>query len=108
MKSNKDIQNHLDQLMKEAGKSPELKTSSGFEENLFIQIDNAEFRKRKSATIFTLSEVRKFAAVILILVLNISAVVLYTTNSDEEQSDEHISQYSDEYFPDYTTLTSLE
>jgi hypothetical protein len=108
MKSKKDIQNHLDQLMKEAGKSPELKTSSGFEENLFIQIDNAEFGKRKSATIFTLSEVRKYAAIVLILILNISVVLFYTKSSDDDQSIDDIVQYSDEYFPDYTTLTSLE
>jgi len=109
MNSNKDIQNHLDQLLNAAIKPAKVSTSSNFEQQLFSRLDDIELKEKKNvARIFTLSEIRKYAAVILILILNISAVVFYTTKSTEEQSVEDVSKYSDEYFPDYATLTSLE
>lgn len=109
MKSNKDIQNHIDQLFKDAKKQPLLSTSADFEDKLFARFDEIDAQNTpKKATIFSLSEVRKYAAVILILVLNVSAILFYSTSSDTEQTTEDISQYSEEYFPDYATLTSLE
>ena len=109
MKPNKDIQNHLDQLMNKAENSSNLTVSPDFEEKLFARFDAYDSgQPQKRATLFTLSEARKYAAVILILILNISAVLFYTTSSDTEQSTDDITQYSEEYFPDYATLTSLE
>ncbi|XWN36651.1 MAG: hypothetical protein ROO71_11900 [Balneola sp.] len=109
MKSKKDIQNHIDQLMKDAEKPDFLSTSDNFEDNLFARFDEVDKQHIPvTATIFSLSEVRKYAAVILILILNVSAILFYSANSDAEQSAEDISEYSEEYFPDYATLTSLE
>lgn len=109
MKSNKDIRNHLDQLMDSAEKSTQLTTSAGFEERLSARFDAIDSDKpQKRASLFTLSESRKYAAAVLILILNISAILFYTNSSDSDQSTEDITQYSDEYFPDYATLTSLE
>lgn len=109
MKSNKDIQNLLDQLMKTAEKPTQLSTSADFEDKLFARFDKIDNeRVPESATIFSLSEARKYAAVILILILNVSAILFYSANSDTEQTAEDISEYSEEYFPDYATLTSLE
>lgn len=109
MTPNNDIQSHLDQLMNVAEKPTNLTTSKGFEKQLFSRLDNIDSQQKQNyATIFTLSVVRKYAAIILILILNISAVLFYTKSSDDEQSIDDIAQYSDEYFPDYTILTSLE
>lgn len=109
MNSEKDIQTHIDQLMKDAEKPAFLSTGDDFEETLFARFDEIDNQNApKTATFFTLSEVRKYAAVILILILNVSAILFYSTNSDSEQTTEDISEYSDEYFPDYATLTSLE
>ena len=109
MKSNKDIQNHLDQLINNAEHPSKLTTSTGFEERLSARFDAIDSGKaRKRASLFTFSESRKYAAAVLILILNISAILFYTNSSDSDQSTEDITQYSDEYFPDYATLTSLE
>lgn len=109
MKSNKDIQNHLDQLINNTENPSKLITSVEFEERLSARFDAIDSGKaQKKASLFILSESRKYAAVILILILNISAILFYTNSSDSEQSTEDISQYSDDYFPDYATLTSLE
>lgn len=109
MKSNKDIQNHLDQLINNAENPSKLTTSAGFEDRLSARFDAIDSGKaQKRASLFTLSELRKYAAVILILILNISAILFYSNSPDSEQSTEDITQYSDDYFPDYATLTSLE
>ena len=109
MKSNKDIQKHIDHLMKDAEKPAFLSTSNDFENKLFARFDEIDNQNApKTATIFAFSEVRKYAAVILILILNVSAILFYSSNSDSEQTVEDISEYSEEYFPDYATLTSLE
>jgi len=110
MKPNKDIQTHLDQLMNSAEKSIPLSTSAGFEEKLFTRFDEIDKQENlRSATIFSLNEIQKYAAVILFLVLNISVILFYTSslNSSEETQD-IVTEYSDEYFPNYATLTSLE
>jgi len=110
MKSNKDIQNHLDQLMNSAENPSQLSTSPDFEDNLFARFDAIDAQtKPTSATIFSFSEIQKYAAVILFLVLNISVMLFYTTSTDSSDDPQDIvSEYSDEYFPDYATLTSLE
>jgi hypothetical protein len=95
--------------MNVAEKPTKLTTSKDFEKRLFSRLDDiGSHQKQNYATIFTLSEVRKYAAIALILILNISAVLFYTKSTDDDQSIDDITQYSDEYFPDYTILTSLE
>lgn len=110
MKSNKDIQNHIDQLMNSAEKPTAFTTSAGFEEKLFARFDEIDTQENpRSATIFSLNEIQKYAAVILFLVLNISVILFYTTSSNNsEETQDIVTEYSDEYFPNYATLTSLE
>tara|TARA_R110000868_G_scaffold409112_1_gene694102 strand:+ start:611 stop:943 length:333 start_codon:yes stop_codon:yes gene_type:complete len=110
MSSNKNIQNHLDQLMNSAENPNQLSTSPDFEDKLFVRFDAIDAQiKPKSATIFSFSEMQKYAAVILFLILNISVILFYTISTDNND-DPHdiVSEYSNEYFPDYATLTSLE
>lgn len=110
MKANKDIQNHINELMRSAEKPSELTTSTDFESKLFDRFDLIDTQKpTRQATIFSFSEAQKYAAVFLFLILNISVILFYTTNLNRDNEPEDIvTDYSDEYFPDYATLTSLE
>jgi hypothetical protein len=109
MNSKKSKITHLDQLLSEAENPSKLTTTPEFEERLFAKIDAVDsLQVSKKAMFFSLSSVRKYAAVILILVLNISAVLIYSSFLDSDQSSEDITEYSDEYFPDYASLTYLE
>lgn len=110
MNKDKHIQNHIDKMMKDAEKPSEFSVSSDFEENLFARFDAIDAQKEpKQATIFSLTEFQKYAAVIIFLILNISVILFYSTTLEEPaESENFISEYSDQYFPDYAILTSLE
>ena len=110
MKANKDIQKHLNELMSSAEKPSHFTTSEDFENKLFARFDAIDAKQpQKQATIFSFSEAQKYAAVFIFLILNISVILFYTSslNTDNEPED-IVSEYSDDYFPDYATLTSLE
>ncbi len=108
MSSKKDIQNHINQLMNEAEKPEKLVTSSSFMDDLNAELDRIDAAtSTKQAAIFSFVEIRKYAAVVLILILN-AVVILSFGNSDQTQQEPEFSEYADEYFPNYATLTLLE
>ncbi len=110
MKNHKDISKHLDKLMELAESPNIISTSSGFEDRLNSQLDAIEAGKADAkARVLSLSTLQKYAALFLLLILNISVILIFS-NDDETETDvpQTAQEYSDEYFPDYTLLTSLE
>lgn len=104
MKSQNDITNHIDALMQQAENPARVDVSSDFERNLNFKIDSLA---QKRAPIFNLNNVFRYAALFLLVLLNISAV-LFLRNSAQQEIDTEVAEHVDEYFPDYTLLTSLE
>jgi hypothetical protein len=109
MKSKKNISAHLDEMMNEASNPQKVHVSDQFLDHLNTRLDAIDSQSAPStARIFTLTEFKKYAAVFIILMLNVAVLWFVNSQSSVDTSDE-IVEFADEYFPDYSiTLTSLE
>ncbi len=110
MNNKKDIEQHLDLLMKSAEQADRISTNPGFEAKLNARLDAIDASApRVKASIFSLNNLQKYAALFLLLILNVSVILIFSS-FDETDTDtpQTAQEYSDEYFPDYTLLTSLE
>ncbi len=104
MTSKNNIPSHIDALLKQAESSPKITTSQNFMDNLNSRLDNLE-QKRAPIPIFRVNDFLKYAAVIAIVIINLGILFSVTTqNTSDTASVDNISQFADEYFPEYTAL----
>ena len=109
MKQHKDIQNHIDQLMNKAATPSDLKTSSSFMKKLNHQIDHLDNSPELSREQYHITDYLKYAAVILITLLNAGAIyTLAAPVETQPETTDALSEVAAEYFPDYTTIAELE
>lgn len=108
MKSQNNISKHIDALMHQAENPDRIFASSEFENKLNMRLEaESKGKRNQQASIFTMNSIFKYAALFLIVLLNISAI-LFLRNTTQQDVDVEVAGHVDEYFPDYTLLTSLE
>ncbi len=104
MTSKNNISSHLDALLKQAESTPKITTSKNFMDNLNNRLDSIE-QRQTPAPIFRFNDFIKYAAVIAIVVINLGILFsVVNENTTETSSTDSISQFADEYFPEYTAL----
>ncbi len=104
MTSKNNIPSHIDALMKQAGSSSKITTSKNFMDDLNNRLDSIE-QQRTPIRIFRINDFIKYAAVIAIVIINLGILFSVSTESTTDTNTaDNISQFADEYFPEYTAL----
>ncbi len=102
MKKQPYISKEINKLMEEAGSPAGLKTSDSFVSNLNQRLDETG-RKKVNAPVFSLQSLVKYAAVLVIMALNIAVLITASSSNETESTSlETLSDVTDTYFPDYT------
>ncbi|MFA5669532.1 MAG: hypothetical protein WC967_09810 [Balneolaceae bacterium] len=104
MKPKNNISPQIDALLKQAESLPKISTSSSFMSNLNQKLDRLE-QPQVVAPIHRLNLMAKYAAVVAIVIINLGILFSVVNNNiTESPSTDVISQFTDEYFPEYTAL----
>ena len=106
MEAKNNISKHLDELMAQAEKGEQIQTRTDFLQRLNKRIDE-QAKPKANGRIYTFKEVLKYAAIIVITILNLSAIFLISQtaelNSDIATTNEvTITEFADQYFPEYS------
>lgn len=106
MKNKNDIQKHIDKLLESAEEGEKITTSASFMDSLNSKLDALD-QTPQAAKVYSMNVLLKYAAIFLITVLNVGVVATQfgDTTTVEIESSDTISEFSDEYFPDYTAYT---
>lgn len=88
--------------MEEAESPAGLKTSDSFVSNLNLRLDEID-REKVNTPVFSLQNLVKYAAVLVIMALNIAVLITVSSSNEAEGTSlETLSDVTDTYFPDYT------
>lgn len=105
MKNKNDIQKNIDKLLQHAEEGEEITTSAGFMDSLNAKLDALD-QTPQAAKVYSLNVLLKYAAIFLITVLNVGVIATqFGDVTIEVDSTDTLSEFSDEYFPDYTAYT---
>lgn len=104
MKPNKNISPQIDALLEQVESLPKISTSNSFMRDLNQKLDQLE-QPQTIAPIYRMNAMLKYAAVVAIVIINIG-ILFSVVNNDtaDTSSSDVISQFTDEYFPEYTAL----
>lgn len=104
MKSKNNISPKIDALLKQAESLPKISTSSSFMSNLNQRLDKLE-QPQIIAPIHRMNVMLKYAAVVALVIINLGILFsVVNNNTADTSSTDIISQFTDEYFPEYTAL----
>src|SRR5690554_3451996 len=104
MKPKNNISPQIDALLEQAESLPKISTSSSFMKDLNKKLDRLE-QPQVAAPIHRLNLMVKYAAVVAIVVINLGILFsVVDNNTTDSSSSDIISQFTDEYFPEYTAL----
>lgn len=105
MKNKNDIQKNIDKLLQHAEEGEKITTSAGFMDSLNAKLDALD-QTPQAAKVYSLNVLLKYAAIFLITVLNVGVIATqFGDVTIEIDSTDTLSEFSDEYFPDYTAYT---
>lgn len=110
MKDIRNIAEHIDEMMAQAEAGERIQSGASFTSQVNRRID--QYYNTRTISELSLARVfLRYAAILLITLLNIGALFLYTETesvSSQPQTDV-IAEFAEQYFPDYTyTDTDLE
>lgn len=104
MKPKNNISPKIDALLKQAESIPKISTSTSFMNDLNQRIDNLE-QPQIAAPIHRMNVFLKYAAVVALVIINLGILFsVANSNTTDTSSTDIISQFTDEYFPEYTVL----
>lgn len=105
MKNKNNIQKHIDKLLQHADEGERINTSTSFMDSLNSKLDALD-QAPQAAKVYSLNVLLKYAAIFLITVLNVGVIATQFGNTAIEiEATDTLSEFSDEYFPDYTSYT---
>ena len=104
MKPKNNISPKIDALLKQAESMSKISTSTSFMDDLNQRIDNLE-QPQIAAPVHRMNVFLKYAAVVAIVIINLGILFsVANSNITDASSNDIISQFTDEYFPEYTVL----
>lgn len=105
MRPKNNISPQIDALLKQAESFPKISTSSSFMINLNQKLDQLE-QPQIITPIHRMNLMIKYAAVVAIVIVNLGILfsVVNNNNTADTSSTDIISQFTDEFFPEYTAL----
>ncbi len=108
MKEERHISKHIDELMAQAEASERIRSGPDFLSKVHQRIDELD-DAWKAAEPSVIHVFLRYAAVLLITLLNLGALFLYaeTDPVGSQPPADAISEFAEQYFPDYT-YTDLE
>ena len=104
MNNEKDIQKHIDELMAFAHSPKRITTSNDFLDTLNGKLDEMDSTP-KTAPIYSIANILKYAAIIAITFLNVGVVYTQLSSSETEETADMFTEVTDEYFPEYSSIT---